>query len=226
MERVRLVDLDEDLAASIPEEDRAIASQNLAASLTTLEPGPIESLEELVEPDCVGLLIVDGLLTRDVEFAGSRSRELLGGGDVLRPWDREQDYMAPFASAGFTVLEPARVAHLDERLLRLGARWPTLVDELIRRAIQRSRGLAIRLAIGETTRIDERLMLFLWYAAGRWGRVTQEGVLVPFGLTHEVLAELIGAQRPSVTTAISDLRRQERLETRADGFLLLDQPPS
>ena len=224
-ELVRLIDLDEDLAARIPEGDREAARRNLVAAVHRYEPGSANALEEGFDEECAGLLVLQGLLSRDVEFAGNRSRELLGEGDLLRPWDTEKDYMPPFSSAEFTILEPTRVAHLGERMLRLGARWPGFVDELLRRAVQRSRWLAIRLAIDGATRIDDRVILFLWHAAGRWGRVTSEGVVLPFKLTHEVLADLIGAQRPSVTTALTDLRRAGRLEVRDADFLLLGDPP-
>jgi CRP-like cAMP-binding protein len=61
--------------------------------------------------------------------------------------------------------------------------------------------------------------------AGNWGRVTPEGTVVPIGLTHELIAELIGARRPSVTTAISELRAAGRLERQEDGWLLVGPPP-
>ena len=47
-------------------------------------------------------------------------------------------------------------------------------------------------------------MLF-WHLAERWGRVTPGGVVVSLPLTHERLARLIGAQWPSVTTALGKL---------------------
>jgi len=224
---IHLLEVDEDLAAAIPEEDRELAARNLVVPVQHLEPGRATGLEQ--DPQPGGMLLIDGFMTRDVEFAGQRSRELLGTGDLLRPWDIERDYHPPFSDAGFTVMEPTTLALLDDRVLRFGARWPMLVDELLRRATQRSRWLAIRLAIGGVTRIDERVLLFLWHAAGRWGQVTPAGIALRFQLTHAVLAELIGAERPSVTSALSRLRRSGCLicerGTTGTAFILVGDPP-
>lgn len=226
-ETVALLEVDEHLAEAVPEEDRELATRNLVAPVLHLEPGSALGLEQ--DPHRGGMLLVDGFMTRDVDYAGQRSRELLGSGDLLRPRDRERDYHPPFSEAGFTVMEPSTLALLDDRVLRFGARWPRLVDELLLRATHRSRWLAIRLAIGGLTRIDERVHLFLWHAAGRWGQVTRDGIALQFHLTHEVLAELIGAERPSVTSAISRLRREgllicERGRT-GTAFTLVGDPP-
>jgi CRP-like cAMP-binding protein len=84
----------------------------------------------------------------------------------------------------------------------------------------------VRLAIGSITRVDQRLLLFFWYAAGRWGRVGPDGTRVPFDLTHELLGELVGARRPSVTSALGELRDRGELERSSDGWLLRGAPPA
>jgi CRP/FNR family transcriptional regulator, cyclic AMP receptor protein len=223
---VHVPDVDEELLGSIPPAEQDLARRNLTATVRRFDPGPAPGIDEYAKPECIGLLVIEGFLTRDVTFAGESSRELLGSGDMLRPWDRERDFMAPFSEATFTVLEPTALATLDQRVLRVGARWPGFVDELMRRALHRSRWLAIRLAISGVMRVDERILLFLWHAAGRWGRVTSRGVLLPLDVTHESLGELVGAQRPSVTTALNELRRAGRLEIGDDGFVLRGEPPT
>jgi DNA-binding GntR family transcriptional regulator len=66
----------------------------------------------------------------------------------------------------------------------------------------------------------------LWYLADRWGRVTPDGVIVPLRLTHETLARLVGAQRPSVTTAIRQLEEEGHLRRTPDRlWLLCGDPP-
>jgi hypothetical protein len=68
--------------------------------------------------------------------------------------------------------------------------------------------------------------MLLWYLAERWGRVTPEGVIVPLRLTHETLARLVGAQRPSVTTAIRQLEQEDHLRRTPDRlWLLCGDPP-
>ena len=45
----------------------------------------------------------------------------------------------------------------------------------------------------------------LWHLAERWGRVHPDGVVIPLPLNHQRLADLVGAHRPSVTTAMGEL---------------------
>jgi CRP/FNR family cyclic AMP-dependent transcriptional regulator len=219
-----LLEIDADLAAAVPEREREAAARRLVADTLEVEPGPWEGLER--EPETIGLLVVEGFLTRDVVFAGALSRELLATGDVLRPWDVEDDLFPTPPESGWTVLEPTRLARIDASLLGLGARWPRLLDQIIHRIVDRTRWLAVRLAITGVTRVDERLLFFFWHAAGRWGRVTPEGTVIELPLTHEILGELIGARRPSVTTALNGLRSEGRLEQLPGGWLLRGEPPA
>ena len=223
--RVRLLDIDADLAATVPEEERDRAGTFATVTLERLEPGPW-SAPEAAEPGCLGLLVVRGLVSRDVAYGGMRSRELLGRGDVLRPWDVADHLLPVSPEASWTVVEAAELASMDRSVLRLGARWPELIEELMHRILHRSRGLAVQLAVTGMPRVDQRLLYFLWHAAGRWGLVTPEGTLVPFNLTHDVLADLVEARRPSVTTALKKLRRDGKLERVDDGWLLKGEPPN
>jgi CRP-like cAMP-binding protein len=222
--RVRVLDLDPELAASVPEEELSLAASNFVAELVEADSGEWDP-SGCTPPDCIGLLVLEGLVTRNVGVAGLFSRELLGAGDVLRPWDVEDEDYPLEVESGWTVLEPLRLAVLDQHALKLGVRWPRLVDAILHRVLHRSRWLAVRLAIASTTKIDERLLLFFWHAAGRWGRVTPEGLVVPFDLTHEELAEIVGARRPSVTTALGQLHDAGRLERRDGEWILFGDPP-
>jgi hypothetical protein len=73
--------------------------------------------------------------------------------------------------------------------------------------------------------VDERLLLLLWHMADRWGRVTPHGVSLSLRLTHELLADLIAVQRPSVTLSLQQLERQGRIARDSGKILLLGQPP-
>jgi DNA-binding GntR family transcriptional regulator len=56
--------------------------------------------------------------------------------------------------------------------------------------------------------------------------MTRDGVILPLPLTHKLLASMIGAHRPSVTTALGTLRTRGVLERRSDGaWLLRGSPP-
>src|SRR5215212_5413267 len=65
-----------------------------------------------------GLLLVEGLLVRQVRMLGTTSAELLGAGDLLRPADVDGDIAVPApAEVEWTALAPVRVAALDEAFL-------------------------------------------------------------------------------------------------------------
>jgi hypothetical protein len=76
------------------------------------------------------------------------------------------------------------------------------------------------MAITHYPRIDRRLLLLLWHLADRWGRVTPDGVRIPMRLTHTLLADLVAARRPSVTTAFAQLEDEGHL-SRHDNIIVL-----
>jgi CRP-like cAMP-binding protein len=91
--------------------------------------------------------------------------------------------------------------------------------------VLRSRQLAVNMAIVHQARVDVRLHLLFWHLAGRWGRVRSDGIVVPLRLTHTVLADLVAARRPTVTSALSDLSRRGLVRAVSEGWLLSEPPP-
>jgi CRP-like cAMP-binding protein len=173
----------------------------------------------------VGLLLLEGLAVRRVGRDGRYGLELLGPGDVVRPWQNDgDDATLPFETS-FRVLERVRVALLDLRFAARAAPYPEVTGALVGRALERSRTLAITMAIAHYPRIDTRLLLLLWHLADRWGRVTPHGIRIPLRLTHAVLADLVAARRPSVTTGLSMLEREGRLSRSDHGIVLHGEPP-
>jgi CRP/FNR family transcriptional regulator, cyclic AMP receptor protein len=64
--------------------------------------------------------------------------------------------------------------------------------------------------------------LTLWHLADRFGRVTSRGCeLVLAGLTHEALAVMLGARRPTVTSALRRLGERGLLRQERRGAWLL-----
>ena len=152
--------------------------------------------------------------------------ELLGPGDVLRPWDQEPFDALPITyRCTWTVVAPVELAPLDDRFGRLVARWPSVMGQLMQRMAQRSQRLALQQAIGELQGVDVRLRTVLWYLAERWGHVTPEGVVLPFTLTHEMLGRLVGARRPSVTSALGALAEEGTVHRLPEGHWLLAHQP-
>jgi CRP/FNR family transcriptional regulator, cyclic AMP receptor protein len=178
-----------------------------------------------ISPGGIGLLVLKGLLLRRVGIDGRFGAELLGEGDLLRPWQDDHDAGMLPLKTGWSVLEPARVAVLDEEFVRLLANYPELAPCFVARAMQRARNLAVNMAIVHQARVDVRLQMLLWHLAGRWGRVTSDGMALPLRLTHSVLADLVAARRPTVTSALSDLSRRGMVRAAGDRWLLFGEAP-
>ena len=172
--------------------------------------------------------MLDGLLVHSVVVVHEPRSEIVGPGDVLRPWQQQSEIASvPFAS-DWLVVHTARVAILDNRFLAFAGRWPKLLSAIVERTVRRSHWLALQLAITDLRRVDDRLMLFFWHLADRWGRVGPDGVAVPLPVTHDIIPQLVCAQRPTVTSALKRLTSEGKLRRRPDKTWLLapDPPPA
>ena len=167
------------------------------------------------------MLVVAGFMIRDLPLAGGRCTELVGRGDVLRPWDDSAPYAPVPVETHWTVLQPTHVAVLDRRFATTIARWPELPAAIVSRAITRSLWLACLTGVGHLRRVDARLHTLFWLIAYRWGHVESEGVVVPLPLKHELLGRLVGAERPSVTRSLKSLYADGSVSRRRDGSWLL-----
>ncbi|MGI8571997.1 MAG: Crp/Fnr family transcriptional regulator [Solirubrobacteraceae bacterium] len=223
---ISIVDADADLAELLDESERERARREALTRVRRLSPGKWDAAKA-IEPDKHhrGFLIIEGLLSREVHVLGRQCVELLGPGDVLRPWSWDPDGSHVHAEVGWMVLEPTELAVLDQGLVTRMTPWPQLGVELFARGTRRAHSLAVALAIAHHQRVDDRLLLTLWHLAERWGRVRPDGIAVPLPLSHQRLADLVGAHRPSVTTAMGELARSGAVSRRDDGVWLLHGAP-
>lgn len=221
---VRILEVEPDLAAGLSEEESAAARSELVAPCVSLGWTTQRDVWGPSDPaGHLGLMVIEGILLREVRLLGTPSAELLAHGDILRPWDAdgEQDLPVP-ASVCWTALEPLSVAVLDANFVRRAASWPHVISALIGRTVVRAKFMALNDAITNVRRVDTRLLLLFWHLAGRWGTVRPETIAVSLPLTHEILATLVGAARPSVTTALTSLAERGLLR-RDDGVWQLSR---
>ena len=223
---VRILDVDPELGYRLEPQDRERARRLAVARVRTIPAGQWVPTDEWDEPaGHLGLLVVDGLVTRTIRLGHTTCSELLGQRDILRPWNEDCGFTVAELDATWRVLQELRVAVLDHRFSAVAGHWPAIIDVLLSRLVLRSRCLAFHLAVTRLNRVDVRLLVTLWFLAERWGRVTGEGVLLPLRLTHQILAQLIGARRPSVTTAVGELTSAGLASRRPDGSWVLHGGP-
>jgi CRP/FNR family cyclic AMP-dependent transcriptional regulator len=221
---VRVLEADPDLGQALDGPDLTEAKRQAVGTLETAEPGPWRPLGVHDGKLLYGGLICDGLLVRELALGASVSAEMLGAGDLVVPYDADQSVPFVPSEVGWTVLEPLRVAWLDAPFAVAARRWPQLGIALLQRAQRRADRLAVTQAIAQITRVDDRVLALLWHLSERWGRVSTAGVILPVKLTHKAIARLVGAQRPSVTTALSTLEKRGLVVRRADGAWVLGTP--
>lgn len=218
---VRLLIEDRELAEDLEGERLESAIREVRARTLLVPPG------EWVQPEWpasvrrgIGLLVLDGLLVRRVALDERFGAELLAAGDLLRPWQLEDSVASMPRRSAWSVLERSKIAILDVDFLRFTSPYPEVVGRLAGRALRRSRWLAVILAIVHQPKVETRVHMLLWHLADRWGTVGASGVTLPMRLTHTIIADLVAAQRPTVSAAIGTLERAGALTRTPDGWRL------
>jgi hypothetical protein len=144
-QRTRTVDVleaDPDLAASLSDEARPVAP----AYVQRLEPGSWEPGQAAPETDGFGLLLISGFVVRRVGREAQFGAEILGPGDLLRPWQAPGRLGSRRFESGWQVLTRADLAILDAEFVVRVAPFPEIAVRLVDRAMLRSRHLALELA--------------------------------------------------------------------------------
>ena len=159
---ISLVEADADLAELLDDEELERARRDALARVQQLSPGDWDpQVAREADVHHRGFLIIAGLLSREVDVLGRGCVELLGPGDVMRPWSWDEEGSHVQAEVGWKVLERTRLAVLDHGLVVRIVPWPQLGLELFSRGTQRAHHLAIALAIAHHQRVDDRLLLTL-----------------------------------------------------------------
>lgn len=227
-DRGHLLRLDPDLGEGLDGERLRLAEQHLLVRLTHLRTGDWQP-----DPDAfaaeggIGLLMTRGFLVREVALGHRGAAELLGPGDLLRPWQDGGEHTIYPYTASWRVLAPVSFAVLDPPFGVRSSRFPEVTANLVGRVMARSRRSTGQVVLSQFASVEHRVLLALWHMSDDWGRVRPDGIVVPIPLTHKLLGLIVGARRPSVTAALGSLARQGLACPEADGgFLLTGEPPT
>ena len=213
--RQSIVDADPGLVAGLDERELTLARRYAGVLVAPVATGPWDpSALPQAGADGLGVLVLDGMFTREARFGDGVALEILGPDDLLPPG-------IPSGGNGseeglYNVMRPVTVAILDDTFAQVATRIPGLTTALLARAHGRSDRLARHLAISALPRVEDRLLGLLSLLAERFGHVGSDGVHLALPLTHAVLGLLIGARRPTVTLAVTALRERGAV-ARIDG---------
>jgi CRP/FNR family cyclic AMP-dependent transcriptional regulator len=223
---VRILEADPELGLRVPASRIGAARAQLTISFTCMECGVWEVPALKNDRGCLGFLVLDGLLASDTVLAGSVSTALVGEGDVLQPRPTPRDDRLVRSRVQWHVLHPVQLAILDDGFARKLIEWPQVSVALLERSMRQSRRVSIHQALLGLSPVETRLLVLFWYLAERWGRVTSTGVALSLKISHQLLGQLVGCTRASVTTALKEVTRSGRAVRRPDGtWLLRGAPP-
>ncbi|HWF35269.1 MAG TPA: helix-turn-helix domain-containing protein [Solirubrobacteraceae bacterium] len=200
-----LLDADDDLAQEFDVRMRLAVRQVATARVLDAEVGACDLSRWFEAVDGgPGLLVLDGLVAIDARVGNRTATELIGPGDLLQPACPLDENLLERSDA-WRALCPTRFALLDRDFAERVRPWPQIAHALLRRAGRRIADLDVLRAITSQPRLEVRLVLLLWHLAARWGRVEPAGIRVSLPLTHRMLGQLVGAERPSISHALARL---------------------
>ncbi len=217
---VRLLDVDPELGDLMRPDRRREAFDTLRVRVIELPRGEWDC-DVPHGPADLGHLLVSGALAREVALEDIVSSELLGPGDMLVPAGLSWPDRLPGQQLRCQVLAAARVAVLDTAAAAAMCRFPEITAALMARHGAQADRLSTLKAIAQLNSVERRVLALLRHLAGRWGRMTTRGVVIPLTVSHRLLGELIGARRPTVSVAVAALGRDGAVERLADGTWLL-----
>jgi hypothetical protein len=225
---VRVLEADPELAAMLSPGELEEATRRSLARVVRVAPGSAPP-EVSGHPRGygLGLLILDGVAIRRGSCGHHSAAELVGPGDLVQPGHQRGSCAAvvPLARVQWRTLTELRLAVLDHSWTATMAAWPHVMEALTTRAVARAHDLLQTMAIAQVHSLDERLLLLLSHLSARYGTVRGDGVVLELPLTHAVLAELVVARRPSVSTALRRLSDAGHLEYRSGHWRLIGREP-
>jgi Crp-like helix-turn-helix domain len=175
---------------------------DLADGMPQLSLAPGDVLDRATLPETALILVSDGLVVMRTSSPGSTRRMITchaGAGTLMLPPENGEVLVALTAAA----LVPISAETRDELLSsREAARL--LVDALEETLRQRHGAILSLSRLHHVDRVREKLIEL----AREHGRVGRDGIRLDFPLTHDLLGEMVGSARETVTRALDELQRE------------------
>ena len=219
---VRLLDVDPRLGERLSATQWASAHERVVlptieAARGAWDPERLTAADGLLGDVC-GFMVIEGMALMAVALGGRSCLRLVGPGDVVLLGDTAPGPIP--VTRNWQIRSRAQFLVFDQRLGTIAHYWPALFAAVLARAAQHANLAFLQQAISQLPRVDERLLALLWTLAERYGTTSANGVHVQIDLSHETLAQMIGARRPTVSLGLSRLIDAQLLAIAKDGYLL------
>jgi CRP-like cAMP-binding protein len=198
------------------EEQKRAAALLEDCSTQTMRPGGVRSAASF--DDTTFLFVEEGVAL--VETLSSRPNRpivvsLAGSGTPLLPPARTERLIALTDLSLKTITRPT----LD-RLLRIPGVAAVVVERLAEQLRESRESLSLE---GEVHHL-ERVRAKLLQLARSHGKVGGDGVRLDLPLTHDLLAQMVGSSRATVTRSLADLQGEGFLRRDGRSLVLIIQP--
>ena len=201
-------------------DDRALEDAVAGLEAVAMEPRDEFDFDDARVACCVvggGRLALSVLLGEQ----GERTIGMLERGDVVvRPLD---GLIAPDPRVRCFAIEASELHLVDRGRMEAWLSDPVLAANLVRVLSAQVADRELAVAIALEPRVERRVLLKLRQLAERWGRVTPDGIRLDLRLTHQELANMVGAVRESVTLAMGRLADSGQIEVRRRELII--RPP-
>jgi CRP/FNR family transcriptional regulator, cyclic AMP receptor protein len=194
-----------EMAASVPPADLRLARRALIARVVTVEDADLFEVIGAGARGAFAVVIIDGVVLKVTTFAGRSALELFGPGDLLAPPLTAARQVESPAVSRYVAHREASVAVLDDRFRQAARRWPGLADCVRDRLGRQTHRASAHLAILHLPRVEDRIVALFADLAERFGRVTADGMVIELALTHQLIGDLVGSRRPTVSLALQTL---------------------
>lgn len=195
-----------EILATIPAEDQQMAQRALIVPVMHACDGDL--LEAMTSPTAFDFLVVDGVVLKQTKLAGRTALELLGAGDVLAPRLSAARQLEARAVSRYLAHGPVSLAMIEDHFRQAARRWPGIADCLHDCLGRQTHRASMHVAMLHLPRVEDRVVALFADLAERFGRVTEDGILIDLRLTHEMIGGVVAGRRPTVTLALGQLADQ------------------
>ena len=175
---------------------------DLADGLPQLRLGPGDALDRGALRGTALVLVSDGLVVVRTTFPGSTRRMITchaGAGSLVLPPENGEVLFA-LTDAALVPISP----HVRDEMLSSRESARLLADGL-EETLRQKQGTIVSLSrLHHVDRVREKLIEL----AREHGRVGRDGIRLDFPLTHDLLGEMVGSARETVTRALDELQRE------------------